>query len=94
MARTVLDEVPGDTGRHRVHPSPVWRVPATMRVVGAGAGPAVDGLKRMLDFCGRSAGVPAQVLDNLRAIEEIGISPSQVTDFMRGTIQNLARELQ
>ena len=48
MARTVLDEVLGVRVDIGVHPSPVWRVPATMRVVGAGAGPAVDGVKRML----------------------------------------------
>ncbi len=64
-------------------------------MVGAGVGPEVDGLAGRLgdNFCGRFVGEPAKVLENLRALEEIGISRVQVTEFVPGTIANLGKEL-
>ena len=64
-------------------------------MVGAGVGPEADGLAGRLgdNFCGRFVGEPAKVLENLRALEEIGISRVQVTEFVPGTIANLGKEL-
>jgi Fe-S cluster biogenesis protein NfuA len=64
-------------------------------MVGAGAGPEIDALERVLgdNFCGRFVGEPAKVLENIRALEAIGISRVQVTEFVPGTIDNLGKEL-
>ena len=60
-------------------------------MVGAGVGPEVAGLKGMLgdNFCGRFVGEPARALD----LEKLGISRTQVTEFVPGTIENLGKEL-
>ena len=65
-------------------------------MVGAGVGPEVDRLKGVLGdkFCSRFVGEPVRVLENLHALEAIGISRVQVTEFVPGTIKNLGKEMQ
>jgi len=64
-------------------------------MVAAGTGPEVDALAARLgdNLCGRFVGEPAKVLDNLRALEPLGITRVQVTEFVPGTIANLGGEL-
>ncbi len=64
-------------------------------LIGAGTGPEIDALSSTLgdNLCGRFVGEPAKVLENLVALEELGISRVQVTEFVPGSIENLGREL-
>ena len=64
-------------------------------LVGAGVGREVDALKGVVgdNFCGQFFGEPSRVLDNIRALEAIGISRAQITEFVPGTIENLGKEL-
>jgi alkanesulfonate monooxygenase SsuD/methylene tetrahydromethanopterin reductase-like flavin-dependent oxidoreductase (luciferase family) len=64
-------------------------------MVAAGTGPEVEALAGRLgdNLCGRFVGEPAKVLDNLRALEQLGLTRVQVTEFVPGTIANLGMEL-
>ncbi|WP_420452091.1 LLM class flavin-dependent oxidoreductase [Ilumatobacter sp.] len=64
-------------------------------LIGVGASPPIDALAETLGdgFCGRFVGEPAKVLDNLRALEEVGISRVQVTELVPGSIEELGGEI-
>lgn len=45
------------------------------------------------NFAGRFAGTPAQVLENLHALEAMGVSRVQLTEFLPGSIERLAEAM-
>ena len=45
------------------------------------------------NLCGQFVGPPAKVLENLRALEELGISRVQVTEFLPASIARLAEAM-
>ena len=64
-------------------------------LIGVGTGPEIDALSETMgdNLCGRFVGEPAKVLENLRALEALGISRVQVTELLPGSIEQLGRAL-
>lgn len=62
-----------------------------LTMIGIGPDPAVAELARQLGdgLCGGFIGEPAEVLDNLRALGDLGISRIQVSEFVKGSIARL-----
>lgn len=64
-------------------------------MIAVGDGPEVKATAEMLgdNLCGGFVGEPAKVLDNLRALEEVGISRVQVTEYVKGSMAALGTAL-
>jgi alkanesulfonate monooxygenase SsuD/methylene tetrahydromethanopterin reductase-like flavin-dependent oxidoreductase (luciferase family) len=63
-------------------------------MVAVGDGPEVEAAGRAFgdNLCGRFTGEPKRVLDSLLALEALGISRVQVTEFVPGSLLRLAEE--
>ncbi len=61
-------------------------------LIGAGDTPEVKAMSDVLgdNLCGGFVGEPAKVLENLRSLEDLGISRIQVTEMVKGSTANLA----
>ena len=61
-------------------------------LVSAGDSPEVKTMSDLLgdNLCGGFTGEPARVLDNLRSLEELGISRLQVTEMVKGSLDEIA----
>ena len=61
-------------------------------LISAGHSPEVKTMTDLLgdNLCGGFTGDPARVLDNLRSLEELGISRLQVTEMVKGSLDEIA----
>jgi hypothetical protein len=64
-------------------------------LIAAGDDPSVQAISDALgdNLCGTFVGEPKAVLDNLRGLEELGISRIQLTELVPGSIDRLAEVL-
>ncbi len=64
-------------------------------LIAVGDDATVAPIRSMLgsNLCGQFVGTPTKVVENLRALEALGISRVQVTEFVPGSIERLAEAL-